>query len=123
MSFLGPDGNYYPEQRFKRYNVNLESLIVSNDRTYEGFIQNVSEEGLAYESDSFPSNLQEFSPEKTINVILKMPSGETLILNCEIKWSSEQSPWPLPKNYSTLGMGMQIINPPETYREYVRIFQ
>ena len=107
----------------ERFSVNLNSVITSGFRNYLGFIDNVSEEGLAYirvDRDTFTLTLKEFTPEKIINIILVVPYGETLNLNCQIKWSAIlSSPWPLPEDYPTLGIGMKIINPPLKYREYV----
>ena len=89
------------------------SIASSDAGSYTGLIQNVSEEGLAYGTNSFAPMLKNLSPKKIINLILKMPSGESLNLNCEIKWSSLlASPWPLPLDYATFKMGMKIIDPP-----------
>jgi hypothetical protein len=111
------------KKRSERFSVNLNSVITSGFRNYLGFIENVSEEGLAYirvERDTFNLTLKEFTPEKIINIILVVADGETLNLNCQIKWSSLlSSPWPLPQDYPTLGLGMKIIDPPKKYREYL----
>ena len=116
--------SYAQKQQFKRYNVNLVSIVSSDATSYAGFIKNASEEGLAYETYSFASTLKKLSAKKLIDLMLKMPSGETLNFNCEIKWSSLlASPWPLPLNYSTINMGMKIIDPPLQYREYVKTLQ
>ena len=105
------------KQRFKRYNIKLLSIVSSDAANYTGFIKNASEEGLAYETYSFASTLKKLSTKKVVNIMLKMPSGEILNLNCAIKWSSEHSPWSLFK------MGMKIIDPPLKYREYVKTLQ
>ena len=105
------------KQRFKRYNIKLLSIVSSDAANYTGFIKNASEEGLAYETYSFASTLKKLSTKKTVNIMLKMPSGEILNLNCAIKWSSEHSPWSLFK------MGMKIIDPPLKYRKYVKTLQ
>ena len=109
--------SYSEKQRFKRYNVNLVSIVSSDAASYAGFTKNVSEKGLAYESYYFPSTLKRISTKEIIDLMLKMPSGEILKLNCVIKWSSEHLPWSLFK------MGMKIIDPPLKYREYVKTFQ
>ena len=109
--------SYSKKQRFNRYNVNLVSTVSSDTTSYAGFTKNVSEEGLAYETYYFPSTLKRISTKEIIDLMLKMPSGEILKLNCAIKWSSEHSPWSLFK------MGMKIIDPPIKYREYVKTLQ
>ena len=106
--------SYSQEQRFKRYNVNLVSIVSSDATSYAGFIKNASEEGLAYETYSYASTLNKLSRKKTINLMMKMPSGEMLKMKCSIKWLSKHSTWSLFK------MGMKIIDPPMKYREYVK---
>lgn len=123
MSFIDKVEGREQKRSSERFSVNLNSVITSGFRNYLGFIENVSEEGLAYvrvERDTFTLTLKEFTPEKMINIILVVPDGETLNLNCQIKWSSLlSSPWPLPEDYPTLGIGLKIISPPVKYREYL----
>ncbi len=123
MSFLYKNEDRELKRSSERFSVNLNSVITSGFRNYLGFIENVSEEGLAYirvERDTFTLTLKEFTPEKIINIILVVADAETLNLNCQIKWSSLlSSPWPLPQDFPTLGIGMKIINPPVKYREYL----
>lgn len=121
MTYITEERRITPEQRSQRYIVNINSIILSNGRRYAGFIENVSEGGLAYKRYSFTPMLPEFAPQNVIDLILKMPSGEDVNLNCEIIWSFEHSPWHLVQKLSTLGMGMKILNPPEPFREYVKI--
>jgi hypothetical protein len=117
------DGAMSPQRRYPRYDVNLRSFIVLGDRSYEGSIENVCEEGLAYSMETAAPALTEFPPEKKIQVIVSDSSGEKWRLECEIIWSSVSSPWPLPQDYRTLGMGVRVIDPPDNYREYVRTLQ
>jgi hypothetical protein len=86
-------------------------------------IENVCEEGLAYSIETVVPALTEFPPEKKVQLIVSASSGEKWHLDCEIRWSSVSSPWPLPQDYRTLGMGVRVIDPPENYREYVRTLQ
>ena len=123
MSFIDKAEGRELKRSSERFSVNLNSVITSGFRSYLGFIENVSEEGLAYirvDRDTFTLTLKEFIPEKIINIILVVSDGVTLSLNCQIKWSSLlSSPWPLPDDYPTLGIGLKIINPPLKYREYL----
>ena len=124
MSFMDKGKDREHKRSYERFSVNLNSVITTGFRNYLGFIENVSEEGLAYirvERDTFTHTLKEFVPEKIINIILVVSDGETLNLNCQIKWSSLlSSPWPIPEDYPTLGIGMKIINPPVKYKEYLK---
>ena len=123
MSYIDKVEDREKSRSSMRYSVNLNSVIISNFSNYLGFIENVSEEGLAYirvERDTFTMTLKKFTPEKIIHMILVVPDGVALNLTCQIKWSSLLSPpWPLPEDYPMLGIGMKIINPPQKYREYV----
>ena len=123
MSFIDKVKGREQKRISMRFPVNLNSVITSGFRSYLGFIENVSEEGLAYirvERDTFTLTLKEFTPEKIINIIIVVPDSETLNLNCRIKWSSLlSSPWYLLHDYPTLGIGMKIIEPPEKYMEYL----
>ena len=123
MNFMDKDEGREQKRSSDRFSVNLNSVITSGFRSYLGVIENVSKEGLAYirvERDTFTLTLKEFTPEKIINIILVVYDGETLNLNCQIKWSSLlSSPWPLHQDYPKLGIGMKIINPPLKYRKYL----
>jgi hypothetical protein len=123
MTSGSKDTVYSKKQLFKRYTVKLMSLILSDGRSYAGFVHNVSEEGVAFETYAFATKLKELSSKKIINLIIKMPSGEILNLSCEIIWSSRHSPLRLLQNYTTHIIGMSIIDPPLHFREYVKTLQ
>jgi hypothetical protein len=124
---------YSKKQAFKRFTVKLMSFVtldeksyagfMHDEKSYVGFIHNVSEEGLAFETYDFEPTLRELSPKKVIKLTVRIPSGETLNLNCEIIWSSRHSPLRLFQNYTTHRIGMRIIDPPSKYREYVKALQ
>ena len=78
---------------------------------------NASEEGLAYETYSYALTLKQLSTNKGINLVLRMPSGESLKLKCAIKWSFKHLPWSLFK------IGLEVLDPPLEYREYVKTLQ
>jgi hypothetical protein len=117
------EAGYSQKQLFKRINVKLMSLVSSNGKSYAGFIHDVSEEGLAFETYDFAPTLKELSPKKIIKLTVKIPSGEMLNLNCEIIWSSKHSPLRLLQNYTTHKIGMRIVDPPSKYKEYVKALQ
>lgn len=123
MGVTNKDDAMSPQRRYPRYHVSLRSVIVSDDRKYEGSIENVCEEGLAYTMETLAPALQEFTANKRIQVIVSPSSGNSWNLDCEIRWASLNSPWPLPPDYRTLGIGMKVIAPPAQYREYVKTLQ
>ena len=101
----------------------MMSIVSSDTIYYAGFIQNASEEGLAYKSYSFAPTAKKLPPKKRIKLILEIPSRGTLKLSCEIKWSSDYAPWTSMQDYTIFEMGMKIIDPPWSYREYVKKLQ
>jgi hypothetical protein len=76
-------------RRYKRYNARNNSVILSKGNSYAGSIQNVSKEGLAYIMSTFIEALEDLLPEEKIKLIILTPSGETLNLDCEIRWTKE----------------------------------
>jgi hypothetical protein len=93
----------------------LKAKIISAGKTFDGFIENVSEEGLEYLISSLIQVPEDFTPEKMIKLIFQNHSGETINLTCEAKWFLRSSP-----DSKTLTVGMKIINPPQEYRELIR---
>lgn len=102
------------QRRSKRFNVRLKSVILSKKQSYAGYLENISNEGLAYTMSNMNYTSEDFTPEKIIKLIFLTPFGETLNLNCEIIWTSALSP-----DYVTFCMGMKIIKPPTEYRKYI----
>jgi hypothetical protein len=117
------EAGYSQKQRSKRYTVKLMSSVSSNGSRYAGFILNVSDEGVAFETYDLAQTLKELVLKKIIKLNVKIPSGEILSLNCEIIWLSRHSPMRLVQNYTTHKTGMRIIDPPLKYREYVKTLQ
>lgn len=117
------EAGYSQKKLFKRFNVRLMSLVSSNGKSYAGFIHDVSEEGLAFETYYFASTLTKISTKKIIKLTVKIPSGEMLNINCEIIWSSKHSPLHLLQNYTIHKIGMRIVDPPSKYKEYVKELQ
>ena len=117
------EAGYSQKKLFKRFNVRLMSLVSSNGKSYAGFIHDVSEEGLAFETYYFASTLTKISTKKIIKLTVKIPSGKMLNLNCETIWSSTLSPLHLLQNYTIYKIGMIIVDPPSKYKEYVKELQ
>lgn len=82
---------------------------------FEAIVGNVSEEGIGYTLTTFMRVEAEFAPRKEINLSIKIPSGDVLNLRCEIQWFLKQS-----EERGSLLMGMKIIDPSESYREWIQ---
>ena len=100
-------------RRFKRFTTRFHSVVLSNGRSYAGSIDNFSEEGLAYKMSTFHEAIKELLPEKIVNVIILIPSGETVSLNCEIRWNDVSC------DDKKLCMGMKILDLPEKYKKFL----
>jgi hypothetical protein len=116
------------QKRHNRIPVNIKADLISSVKTYEGFIMNLSDDGIyavatptKTATDFIPGNLlkvklqNNFIPGNLLKVKLQNNSGETLNLNCEVKWlhTYKTSPHDL-----TNGMGIEIIDTPQEYRDF-----
>ena len=99
----------------ERTPVRLKAKIISGGETYPGFIQNVSESGIRYFIESVIKTEKDFAPKKMMELKFKLPSGETLKLDCEIIWSSRKSP-----DDKDLTIGIKIIKPPQKYKKFAK---
>jgi hypothetical protein len=99
----------------ERTPVRLKAKIISGDEIYPGFIQNVSESGIRYFIESVIKAEKDFVPKKMIELNFKLPSGETVNLDCEIIWSSRKTP-----DDKDLIIGIKILKPPQKYKKFVK---
>ncbi len=102
----------------RRFAVTLNAKVISDGKSYEGIIGNVSEEGLAYTITTFIQVERDFTPQKTIDIVFRLPSGEKLNLNCEVRWYLKPSP-----NNNTIILGMKILAPPPEYKKWIKKFE
>lgn len=94
----------------KRVPVNLNAKIFSEEKVFDGIIENMSEDGLEYFMTSFVKVSGNFIPARSIKLNFQIPSGEMLDLNCELIWFLETSP-------GEKLFGMKVLNPPLKYKE------
>jgi hypothetical protein len=99
----------------KRIPVRLEAYIFSGEKTYMGFIDNVSEGGFQYLIVTTIQAPKDFKPEKIIQLLFQIPSGETLKLFCKVKWYLKSS---TDKKPATLGI--EIIDPSSKFKEFIK---
>jgi hypothetical protein len=100
----------------KRKIVSIIGELISNGNHYKGHIENVSENGIFMNIANTKSAV-DFIPSVTPEVRFKLPSGNVLNLQCEIKWLH---------TYKTTShglmnsMGMEIKDPPVEYKEFIK---
>lgn len=98
----------------KRIPARLEAYIFSGDKTYVGFIDNVSEGGFQYLIVTTILAPKDFKPEKTLQLYFQIPSGETLKLFCTVKWYLKKS------SDKPATLGIEIMDPPPKFKEFIR---
>jgi hypothetical protein len=102
------------KRRFKRCISRFHSVVLAKGKSYAGSLENVSEEGLAYIMPYIKPALKELVPEEKIKLIVLTPSGDTLNLNCEIRWTNAHC------ENERFCVGAKIIDPPEKYKEFLK---
>ena len=102
-------------RRSERITDSLDVEIVAGGVTYSGLILNFSEDGL-YMVTATTYDVVEIPPSSKIDVKCKLPSGEEMIMVCEVKWF-QTKPSPYGVSFS---MGMQIDDPPQKYKDYLK---
>jgi hypothetical protein len=97
----------------KRVTVNLKAERLSCTNNCSVFIENLSETGIQMiTAPTKNSNL--FVPGSAVEIKLKTADGETIKLQCNVKWSYDNSAEDL-----TNSVGLEIIDPPLKYREFI----
>jgi hypothetical protein len=100
-------------RRFRRKIVSLKAELISGGVSYLGVIENLSEEGI-YMRIAPTKNAIDFVPGTKVELRFQPSSEETLNLPCSVKWAYKTPPHGL-----TTSIGMEIINPPPEYKEFL----
>ena len=103
------------KRRSRRITVKLKAESLSGAKNKGVFIENISTQGIHILTD--PSHTATTLTSGTeLDLKFQLPSGETLTLRCIIKWSYPN----IPPNGVTNSIGLEIINPPLKYKEFVK---
>ncbi|GBE39441.1 PilZ domain protein [bacterium BMS3Bbin08] len=80
--------------------VSIEAELYIGGKHYEGVIENLSAEGFHFSAvpSKMPSDLY---PGDEVELAFNLPSEETLILQCNVKWAEKTRPESTP---GTLGL-------------------
>jgi hypothetical protein len=100
----------------KRVIVSLVAELISEDKSYVGIIENLSEKGIFMKISSTNTAIG-FIPGNTPMVKFQISSGETLNLRCEIRWLHT---YKTPTHDLINKIGMEIIDPPTRYKEFFK---
>jgi hypothetical protein len=102
------------KRRSPRVDFKVRAKSISKNKGYQGSIENFSREGMM---KSIPNGLVlDIVPGATIGVSFQTPSGETLNLECQVKWLRHHPDMPFGIKHH---LGMEIKNPPQKYMEFV----
>ena len=103
-------------RRAKRLTVNLKAERLSCTNNCSVFIENLSDKGI--HMITAPSkNPKLFVPGSEVELKLKITTGRIINLQCNVKWFYDNSPEDL-----TNSVGLEIIDPPQEYLEFVKTF-
>lgn len=102
-------------RRSKRTAVNLKAERISGSRRCDVFIEDISESGIHL--ITAPSAVfKRYIPGDEIDVRLRLPDGERIMLRCKITWSFHL----LPPEREVDSIGLEIVDPPLKYIGFVR---
>ena len=99
--------------------MNLLAELFAGSESYIGAIENLSEYGI-YARIFHQKKSMDLTPGTALELKLKCLSGEKLNLHCEVKWIHI---YETPSHDLVNSMGMNIIDPPQKYKELIRNLQ
>jgi hypothetical protein len=102
------------KRRFKRFRVSLNAERISGNEKYGVFIENISEIGIHILTTHSQAH-KVYLPGREIDLIFRFSSGRSMNLRCRVKWSHPKTP---PEDL-TDSIGLEVINPPTQYVEFV----
>ncbi len=98
----------------KRLRVKLNARCVSIDVCHATYVENVSEEGVFIQTAPADTKI-DFTSGMPVELQIQLHSGETITLNCEIRWAYQNPP-----DGMSSSVGMKIIDPPSQYKEFLK---
>ncbi len=102
------------KRRSKRQMISLITEFVSDNISYTGLIENISEEGM-FMRVSPSNNGISLSPGARLELHIKLPSGKLLSSHCNVIWSYKTPPHGLINT-----AGMEVIGPHPQYIDFLR---
>ncbi len=100
-------------RRSKRIKVHLKAERISCTDNCSVFIEDLSESGISMLTTN--TKKKNYVPGTEIDLELELSTGETMNLNCNVKWAYDNSPED-PTNH----VGLEIVDPPHKYMEFLK---
>ena len=104
------------KRRSNRFNVYFNAIIISGKAEYNGFVGNISKNGLYARISSVDSNIT-LSGFNDFIVRLRLQDNEALHLTCRLIWSSEIL-FKKSNCQSAVNTGFNILGPVPEYRAF-----
>jgi len=102
------------KRRCKRFRVNLNAERISGKDKYGVFIENISETGIHILTTHSQAH-KVYLPGREIDLNFRLSSGRSMNLHCRVKWVHPKNP----PDDLTDSIGLEIINPPMQYVDFV----
>jgi hypothetical protein len=103
------------KRRIKRIDVHIGAKVILENKNYDSFLDNVSNEGLCLMINSKEKE-PEFIPEKTFDLEFYTKQKNQIKINCIIKWFTESR---RSGPYIEYLIGSEVIAPPVEYKEFL----
>jgi hypothetical protein len=87
--------------------------LLADGTSYVGIVENISEKGLYMIVNPSKTSI-DFTSRVKLELKFQLPSGESLNLPCQVKWSYKTPPHGL-----TYSMGMEILKQSPEYIEFI----
>jgi hypothetical protein len=90
----------------ERFTAGYRTEIIFGNNSFPGVIENISWSGANVLTDPLAPEI-DFSPDEFIDLKFVSPAGETVILKCQILWSSK-----IPPGNERNRIGIQLLERP-----------
>jgi hypothetical protein len=99
----------------ERIKVNLRAERISGNAQYGVFIENISEKGIQIIATTSREH-KKYIPGTDLDLKFRLSSRKTLSLRCRVRWIYSR----IPPDGLTDSIGLEVINPPPEYAEFVK---
>ncbi len=104
------------KRRFRRIFTGFNAEFISGNKSYAGTISDLSENGVGVYVKTTPvENAIDCTPGTTLQLKFQPIPGETLCLDCTVKWLHTKKS---PPHGLTNSIGMEIVDPPWDQSKY-----
>lgn len=107
--------SYMERRHLKRLYLHMKARIVLDEKEYDGYIENISENGIGYLLSASFKPRDELLSDKISELIVDIPPDTTVRLKCTVMWTKKGV-----FSSTTIGLGMKVINPPQEYIDWIK---